>query len=142
MRHFLLDTNVVIDFLTDRRPFSTWAARLFTFAEKGKVKLYVSAVSYNNTYYIIKKLTSHKHTLHILNELEAMTETIDISGDIVRQALATDFKDFEDALQYSSARSNKKIEAIVTRNRADFKTGKLSVLSPEEAKGMLESDEH
>ena len=60
MKHFLLDTNIVIDFLTDRRPFSLVAAKLFDYSEKGRVKLHLTAVSYNNAYYIIRKLTSHR----------------------------------------------------------------------------------
>jgi predicted nucleic acid-binding protein len=139
MKHFLLDTNVVIDFLTDRRPFSLLAAKLFDYSEKGKIKLYITAVSYNNTYYVVKKLTSHKETIKILKDLENLAETIDTSRTAIKQALNSEFKDFEDAIQYYSARTNKKIDAIITRNVADFKLSKLPILSPDEAIGIVES---
>ena len=139
MKHFLLDTNIVIDLLTDRRPFSLVAAKLFDFSEKEKVKLYLTAVSYNNTYYILKKLTSHKDTIKILKNLEKITETIDTTADAIKHALESEFKDFEDAIQYYTARTNKKLDAIVTRNRSDFKLSKISVLSPDEAVGIIES---
>ncbi len=42
MKHFLIDTNVIIDFLTDRRPFSLLAVKLFDYSEKGKMKLYIT----------------------------------------------------------------------------------------------------
>ena len=142
MKHFLLDTNVVIDFLTDRRPFSLVAAELFDYSEKGKVKLYLTAVSYNNTYYIVKKLSSHKETIKILKELEALTETVDTTKEAIRQALDSEFKDFEDAIQYFTARTNKKLDAIITRNVSDFKLSKISILSPEEAVGLIESSKH
>lgn len=139
MKHFLLDTNIIIDFLTDRKPFSLVAAKLFDYSEKGKVKLHLTSVSYNNTYYIIKKLTSHKETIRILKELESITSTVGTTGDVIKKALDSGFKDFEDAIQYFTARTDKKIDCIVTRNIADFKLSKISVLTPEEAVGLIES---
>ncbi|MES2617712.1 MAG: PIN domain-containing protein [Bacteroidota bacterium] len=139
MKYFLVDTNVVIDFLTDRRPFSLIAAQLFEYSEKEKIKLYITAVSYNNIYYIVRKLTSHKAAITILKDLENMTETIDTTKESIKLALHSEFKDFEDAIQYFSSKSNKKIDAIITRNIADFKLSKLPILSPEEAIGIVES---
>jgi len=140
MKHFLLDTNVVIDFLTDRRSFSMEAAQLFDYSEKGKVKIYLTAVSYNNIYYIVKKLTSHKETIKILKGLEALTETIDTSRLAIKQALDSEFKDFEDAIQYFTAKSSKKMDAIVTRNVLDFKLSKIPILTPEEALSMISNN--
>lgn len=139
MKHFLLDTNIVIDFLTDRRPFSLVAAKLFDYSEKGRVKLHLTAVSYNNAYYIIRKLSSHKEAIRILKELEGLTNTVGTTSDAIKKALDSDFKDFEDAVQYYTARTEKKIDCIVTRNIADFKFSKISILTPEEAVGILES---
>ena len=142
MKHFLLDTNVVIDFLTDRRPFSLLAAKLFEHSDKGKTKLYLTAISYNNTYYVVRKLTSHKETIKILKDLENLTETIDTTKEAIKQALESEFKDFEDAIQYFSANTNKKLDAIITRNVSDFKLSKLPMLTPDEAIGIIESTSH
>ena len=54
---------------------------------------------------------------------------------MIHNALHSDFKDFEDAIQYNSANS-KKINAIITRNPKDFKNSKLLILSVEEALAM------
>lgn len=139
MKHFLIDTNVVIDFLTDRRPFSLMAAKLFDYAEKGKCKLYIAAISYNNTYYVVKKFTTHKETIKILKALDSLAETIDVTKIIIKQSLDSEFKDFEDAIQYYSARANKKLDAIITRNTTDFKLSKLPILTPDEAIGIISS---
>ncbi len=139
MKHFLLDTNVVIDFITDRKPFSPVAAKLFDYSEKGKIKLYLTAVSYNNTYYILKKLTSHKETIKILKDIERITETIDSTHEVIKQALESEFKDFEDAIQYYTAKTNKKLDAIISRDLSGFKLSKIPVLSPDEAIGVIES---
>jgi hypothetical protein len=59
--------------------------------------------------------------LQMLNELAALTEIIDTTGAIIRQSLKTDFKDYEDAVQYYCAISNPDIDYIVTRNTKAFK---------------------
>jgi len=96
-------------------------------------------VSYNNTYYILKKLTSHKETIRILKEIESMTETVDTTHEAIKKALDSEFKDFEDAIQYYAASTHKKLDCIVTRDIAGFKLSKIPVLTPEEAVGLIES---
>lgn len=140
MTYFFLDTNVIIDFIADRKPFSKAAARLFDFSEKGKVKIFISSLSYSNIYYVVKKATSHKEMISILRELESMTETIDVTKSIIKSSLSSDFKDFADAIQYFTAISNKKTTAIVTRDTKDYKNSQLAVLSPEEAVSLIEND--
>jgi len=46
-------------------------------------------------------------------------------------ALNSDFKDLEDALQNFSQISEHNIDIIITRNMKEFKTSKLSVMTPE-----------
>lgn len=139
MKHFFLDINVVIDFLIDRRPFSISAAKLFDHSEKGHIKIYMSAVSYSNIYYVIKKLSSHKETITILKDLNKITETIDTTKEVIRNSIDSQFKDFEDAIQHYCAASNKRIEVIVTRNTSDFKNSIISVMTPDEALSLIES---
>lgn len=141
MIHFFLDTNIVIDFLTDRSPFAQSAARLFDYAEKGKVKLYLTAVSYNNTYYIIRKLTSHKEAIKTMKALEELTETVDTTAAAVKSALKSDFKDFEDAIQYFAAKENSMLNGIVTGNVSDFKRSSLAIWTPEQAVNLVEQAE-
>lgn len=137
MKHFFLDTNIVIDVLIDREPFSKYGQQLFDLGYKEEIKLYISALSYATIYYYIKKsCSSHEKTIAILKQLEQFIETTDVTKAMVHIALNSDFKDFEDAVQYYSAHS-KKMDAIITRNPKDFKNSKLIVLSPEEALAML-----
>lgn len=139
MINFFLDTNIVIDFLTDRKPFSSLVGKLFDYSEKGEVKLYLSAVSYSNIYSVVRKVSSHKETIKILSRLEEMTEIIDTTSSTIKNAIDSEFKDFEDALQYYSAKLNTNINGIVTRNGGDFKHSTISILTPEEAIRFVES---
>lgn len=139
MKNLFLDTNVIIDVLADRKPFSVPSSKLFDYAEKAKVSLYISALSYSNIYYIIRKTCSHKEMLSLLRDLEAITLTLDVTKHIITNSLNTNFKDFEDAIQYNTALSNKKIEAIITRDPKDFKNNDISVFTPDEALSVIES---
>ena len=139
MKYIFLDTNVLIDFLSDRKPFSLEAAKLFNYSFKKKITIYVAAVSYNNIYYILRQSCSHLETIKILNELQEWAEVANVSKDIIRKSLQSEFKDFEDAIQYNCAKAIGKIDCIVTRNTKDFKTSSLPVLTPREALTMIES---
>lgn len=132
MKHLFLDTNIVLDVLANRKPFSDSASELFEKAQSGKVKLYISSLSYNTIYYILNKKIGHKETIATLKELEELIETLDVSSKEIKKSLYSQFSDFEDAIQYFSALSNKKIDVIVTRNPKDFKKSDLLVMSPEE----------
>ena len=139
MKYIFLDTNILIDFFADRKPFSIEAAKLFNYSFKKKITIYVSAVSYNNIYYILRQSYSHTETIRILSELNEWADMIDVSKEIIKKALKSDFKDFEDAIQYNCAKSFHKIDFIVTRDTKDFKTSTLPILTPKEALTLIES---
>lgn len=140
MKHIFLDTNIVIDFLADRKPYSLFAAKLFNFSILGKAKIYISAVSYNNVYYILRQSHSHEETIKLLDELSEMTEIAEVTKMIINKSLKKlNFKDFEDAIQYNCALNLTKLDFIVTRDTKDFKKSTLSIMTPEEAVRLLEN---
>src|ERR1035437_7673535 len=139
MISFFVDTNVIIDFIADRKPFSKAAAKLFDYSEKSKARIFISSLSYSNIYYVVRQIINPKEMISILHELEAMTETLDVTKSIIKSSLSSDFKDFEDAIQYYTAVSNKKISVIVTRDTKDYKNSDLAVMTPEEAVSLIEN---
>jgi len=137
MKHIFIDTNVIIDFLADRTPFSDYAAILFQLAKERKIKIFISAMSLNNTYYILRKTTSHKKALFLISEIEEYVGIQETNRIIIRKAIKSEFNDFEDAIQYYSAVELGKIDFITTRDLKDFKKSELPVLSPETAVKLL-----
>lgn len=138
MKYVFIDTNVLIDFFADRKPFSIEAAKLFNYSLKNKIEIYISAVSYNNIYYILRQSYSHSETIKMLSELNEWTNIIDVSKEVIKKSLKSDFKDFEDSIQYNCAKSMSKIDFIVTRDTKDFKTSSLPILTPKEAVTLIE----
>jgi predicted nucleic acid-binding protein len=139
MKYIFLDTNVLIDFFANRKPFSIEAAKLFNYSFKKEINIYISAVSYNNIYYILRQSCSHSETINMLAELNEWTDIIDVTKDIIKKSIKSDFKDFEDAIQYNCAKSLNKIDFIVTRDTKDFKSSSLPILTPKEAVSLVES---
>lgn len=132
MRHVFVDTDVIIDFLGNRKPFSKYAVQLFAKAERGEYKLYTSGNSVTTAYYILCKSIPEKAVRELLPSLLNFVEAIPVTSKIILQSVWSDIKDFEDAVQHSCALMESKISCIVTRNLRDFKKSQLEVYSPEQ----------
>src|SRR5690606_38406726 len=125
-----IDSDVVIDFFTDRDPYANPASELFELNEKGVITLYVSAVSINNIYYIVRRFLGHKKTIEVVESLTEMTEIVGTTKKEIIQALKNDFSDYEDSIQYSTALTIKDLDAIITRNIKDYRNSSLAVMTP------------
>lgn len=125
-----VDSDVVIDFFTDREPHVNPASELFELNEQGSVKLYISALSINNIYYIVRKFLGHNKTIEIIEALTEMTEIIGTTKTEIIQALKNEFSDYEDSIQYSSALAIKDLDAIITRNVKDYRNSSIAVMTP------------
>jgi predicted nucleic acid-binding protein len=137
MKSFFIDTNILIDFIADRRPFGEKAARLFQAAEDGKIKLYIASLSFWNTHYALKKYLTEAEIRKIFLELFELLDIIPHTKQMLTTAAKSSHKDFEDALQMAAAESVSDVTGIVTRNLRDFKKSSLSVLLPEQALEMI-----
>lgn len=136
-----IDSDVVIDFFTDREPHANSASELFELNELGNVSLYLSAVSVNNIYYIVRRFLGTKKTLEVIQELTEMTEIIGTTKVEIVQALKNDFSDYEDSIQYSSALTIKDLDAIITRNVKDYRNSSIAVMTPLNFLKMKERNE-
>ncbi len=136
-----VDSDVVIDFFTDREPHANPASELFELHEQGNVKLYLSAVSINNIYYIVRRFLGHKKTLEVVETLIEMTEIVGTTKKEIIQALKNNFTDYEDSVQYSSALTIKDLDAIVTRNIKDYRNSSIAVMTPLNFLKMKEKNE-
>lgn len=131
MEKILIDTDVILDFFFDRAPYSLEASVILSLSEKGKIKGFITPVITSNLYYILRKSAKHEKVIENLKMLLNIVDIITINKKSVLNALNSDFKDFEDALQNFSAQNEKEIKTIITRNIKDYKTSSLAVMSPE-----------
>lgn len=132
MKKLFIDTNIVIDLLAKRDPFYDDAAKLFSLADKNKIKLSVSSLTFSNANYILQKINSPSITKEILRKFKILTIVLSLDDKIIDLALNDNgFTDFEDATQYYSAIENNQ-DILITRNLRDFKTSKLPVMTASE----------
>jgi predicted nucleic acid-binding protein len=132
MNKILIDTNIVIDLLAKRDPFYKSAAQLFSLADKQKVELSVSSLTFANTNYILCKLKSIQEARNILRRFRVLVKILQLNDKLIDLALNdNNFKDFEDGLQYYTAIENEQ-DVIITRNLKDFKKLKIPVMTADE----------
>ncbi|RTE55317.1 PIN domain-containing protein [Arenibacter aquaticus] len=131
MDHVLIDTDVLLDFFFDRKPFSEFSAEILNLCAEKEIKGYTTAVIISNVYYLLRKTAKHDIIVEKIKQLLNLIEIVKMDKNAVLQALNSDFKDFEDALQNFSAIENGQIKIILTRNLKDFKKSELAILTPE-----------
>ena len=131
MENVFIDTDVIVDFLTDRKPFSLESAKIFSLIDQKKIKGCVSSLSFSNLYYVLRKFGTHKKVISSLQDLSELVDILKVDSDIVKSALTSDFKDFEDSIQYFAAQEHKNVDCIITRNIKDYKDSSLPVMTPE-----------
>lgn len=127
MTRLFLDTNIVIDLLEKREPYCHDAARLFTMAYNKQVSLFVSPVTYATASFLLRQ-HGPEGVRNLLSNFRRLSRVATANERTIDDALASQFKDFEDALQYYSA-LQAKAEFIITRNAKDFINSKIPVMT-------------
>lgn len=97
MDHVLIDTDVLMDFFYDRKPFSEFSAGVLHLCAEKQIKGYVTPVIISNTYYLLRKTAQHSVVIEKLKQLLTFIHVLDINSAVVLNALNSEFKDFEDA---------------------------------------------
>ncbi|WP_323027251.1 PIN domain-containing protein [Gelidibacter japonicus] len=131
MDHVLIDTDVILDFFFDREPYSEYAAKVLNLCEEQKIKGFITPVAISNIYYLLRKIGKHDIIIERLKQLLTIIDIAEMDKTVVLNALNSQFKDFEDALQNFSAIGKGKIKVILTRNIKDFKKSTLAIMTPE-----------
>ena len=127
MKHYLVDTNVVIDMLLDREDADA-ACAVFDRVERREYCLHICALSFTTMYYSLRKILSREDRINALTQLKEAVEIAMVNENVIDMALNSGWKDFEDAVQNFSAVTDPDITAIITRNTKDFKESSLEVI--------------
>ena len=138
MKQILIDTNIVLDLLARRMPFYTEAAELFSLADKKIIVLSLSSLSLANTHYVLARFKPESASRRILRNFKVLVSVLSFDEKIADLALNSDFKDFEDAIQYFTAIENEQ-ELIVTRNMSGYRNSRLPVMTAREFIESLEN---
>jgi predicted nucleic acid-binding protein len=130
MTKVFVDTDVCLDLLSGRKPFNKTAEILFSLADNRKVKIYVSSLSFSNIDYVLRSQYSSTHSRQLIGKFKTLVHVLPVDSKTIDLAIASDFNDFEDAIQYSCAIENN-LTTIITRNVKDYKKATIAILTPE-----------
>ena len=124
----LIDTNIVLDFLQAREPFIEDAAKLFEQIDAGKFEGFIAATTLTNIYYIVRKAAGSQIAVDAITQVLTDLQICTIDRNLLEQAIAMNFPDFEDAVQYACAAAYA-VDAIVTRDKSGFVDAEIPVVS-------------
>jgi predicted nucleic acid-binding protein len=128
MENIFVDTNIIIDLLAKRDLFYKDAQALFTLSDKKEIQLFISSLSFAKAYYSIVKHHKDIDAKKYLAKFKVLVKVLPLEDKAIELALASDFNDFEDGLQYFIAMDNES-DIIITRNKKDFKNAKIPVMT-------------
>lgn len=131
MMRVFLDTNVILDYLGHREPWYNDAATVFDWGAKGIIQLTAASMSFGTLSYLTRKVFSPPEYKTVVNNICKYCHIAVVDKDSVFYAANSSFEDFEDAMQYRSAKKAKS-DIIVTRNPNDFLDSDIPVMLPNE----------
>ncbi len=131
MDNIFVDTDIILDLLSQREPFYEYSAYLFSEADSDKIKIHVSSLSFSNINYILSRQFSTVHARKKMLMFKTLVTVLPVTDKTVELALSSDFKDFEDALQYFTAIENN-VKTLLTRNLKDYKTAEITIMTAEQ----------
>ena len=126
----LIDTNILIDFIIKRQPYSDDAEKVIEICMRDNIYSCIAAHSIPNIHYILRKHLTKEQRKDVLIEICSMFVVVGI--DVIKLVSALkneDFIDFEDCLQYECAKEFN-ADYIVTRNPSDFHESSIPTIEP------------
>lgn len=131
MDKVLIHTDVILDFFFDRQPFSEFAEKVLSLCEINRLRGFITPVICSNVYYLLRQTARQEKVIEKLKQLLLITDVLSMDKEVVKNALHSTFKDFEDALQNYAAIKYGGIDVILTRNLKDYQKSEIGVLTPE-----------
>jgi len=136
----LFDTNIVLDLLLDREPFSQDAQTLVSKVEKGEITGLLCATTITTIHYLIGRSSRKEKSVEIIKSLLKLFEIANVTRAVLEEALEVNDRDYEDSVLYKSA-YHAGAGMIVTRDRNGFGKSDIPVMNPQELLALLESIE-
>ena len=127
----LIDANILLDVLQNREPYVQASSVIWKLCETEKAKGYVSALTFANLVYIMRKELEPKKIEETLQVLSLIFEFVDFSASDLSRAAELNWDDFEDAVQSVTA-DRVHADYIITRNMRDFTKSKVIAFAPSE----------
>lgn len=137
----LLDTNVLLDIVLDRKPFANAARRVMIAGFYRDVELWAAAKSFTDVFYVARKAKGHEAAYRTVKSVVDEVSLCSTDGTDIQNALEARWPDFEDCVIYQAALKIKS-DYIITRNAEDFSRSSIPTMSPTEFIDFMKSELH
>jgi predicted nucleic acid-binding protein len=125
-----IDSELILDVLLEREEFFESSANILNLSELNEIKLFTSVIAITNIAYILRKeLKNNKKVNEYINIILGITKALPVTEEIIINSMETDFNDFEDSIQYITAKTNG-IKILLSRNKKDYKKAEIQILTP------------
>lgn len=131
MKRLFVDSDILLDVFLDRPPHFDPAATLLNEAFCRNIQLYTSGLVISHMIYFLKDINKYSQVKSILDVLLNGVNICTIDQSVIEAALNSSWKDLEDAIQYFAA-THAKANAIITRNKKDYKLSRIPVYTAAE----------
>ena len=125
-----IDTNIILDLIIHARRDSVYALKIFKAAEKGKIRIFTSAIAIADCLYILKATYLVKQPELHLSPLFKYLKITPTSHSSIVKALSSNFKDKEDAIQHFTAMEASNIDYLITRDKSGYVSSKIKIINP------------
>jgi predicted nucleic acid-binding protein len=136
MKRILLDTNVVLDVLLDRKPYADASAAAWAAVETGVSEGMLAAHAVTTIHYLIRKEMGNTKAARTISAILRVFEVAAVDGAVIREALQLPVADFEDAVTAAAARLAG-CECVVTRDPKGFRGSPVRSMTPEAVMPLL-----
>ena len=137
----VFDTNIILDVLLNREPFVKLSANLVSAVENKKIEGFLCATTVTTLDYLISKETNRHKARVEVRKLLSIFNIADVNLKVLDLSINSEFKDFEDAVQYYSGECCH-VNGLVTRNTKDYKQAKLPIYTPDELWGIISINQY
>ena len=122
----------MLDYLGANKEFTEDAQKIFELTSKRKDIKLVSSSAITDILYVLRRAIKDRELVQIkYKSFRKRISILSVTEKDIDTAFARDWKDFEDAVQYTVAESNG-VDCIITRNKNDFEEDKIPCYSPNE----------
>lgn len=132
MYKIFLDTNILLDYLIFEREGNIAAQRIIELTAEEKLTSFVSPISLLNIFYILRQQMTDQERKDIIESFLDIFNIVELDSDTLQLGLFAPISDYEDGVQYISAKKAG-VDFIITGDER-FRSSNLDlqIISPEE----------
>ena len=126
-----LDSDVILDYLAERKPHDEAAIKIVNSLEKQKIQGFVSSLIIWNLYYLLSKNLGAAQAKTVLQKFRRLVHILPITEETIDSALNSNMRDFEDSVQYFAFKKGK-IDIFISRTTKDYPRNSVVIMTPNE----------